>query len=136
LERSFEGDIEEIAITHKDRVCRIGYDLVEFVLSKLGIKIKVMVPSESPETEENSTKEFADDLLFIVTVFVVRCHGQRAAENKRRRKRERATQEEDQKERKKQKRSSNREFNHNSSLSRQEAEGIIDEMAGDIQMDL
>jgi predicted site-specific integrase-resolvase len=136
LERAFEGDIEEIAITYKDRLCRIGYDLVEFMLSKLGVKIKVMVPSESPETEGDSTKELADDLLSIVTVFVARYHGQRAAENKRRRKRERATQEEDQEERKKQKGSTSREDNHNSSLSRQAAEGNIDEMAGDSQMDL
>jgi putative resolvase len=136
LERAFEGDIEEIAITSKDRLCRIGYDLVEFMLSKLGVKIKVMVPSESPETEGDSNKELADDLLSIVTVFVARYHGQRAAENKRRRKCERATQEEDQEERKKQKGSSSREDNHNSSLSRQAAEGNIDEMAGDSQMDL
>jgi predicted site-specific integrase-resolvase len=135
LERAFEGDIEDIAITYKDRLCRIGYDLVEFMLSKLGVKIKVMVPSESPETEGDSNKELADDLLSIVTVFVARYHGQRAAENKRR-KRERATQEEDQDERKKQKGSVIREDSHNSSLSRQAAEGNIDEMAGDSQMDL
>jgi putative resolvase len=137
LERAFEGDIEEIAITHKDRLCRIGYDLVEFMLSKLGVKIKVMVPSESSETEgNNSTKELADDLLSIVTVFVARYHGQRAAENKRRRKRERATQEEDQEECKKQKGSTSREDDHNPPLPGRGTEEDTDEMAGDGQMDI
>jgi predicted site-specific integrase-resolvase len=131
LERAFEGDIEEIAITHKDRLCRIGYDLVEFMLSKLGVKIKVMVPSESSETEGDSTKELADDLLSIVTVFVARYHGQRAAENKRRRKRERTTQEEDQEKCMKQKGSASREDNHNSPLSGQGTKENTDEMAGD-----
>ncbi len=58
------------------------------------------------------------------------------AENKRRRKHERASQEEDQEERKTQKGSTSREDNHNLCLSRQVAEGNIDEVAGESQMDL
>jgi predicted site-specific integrase-resolvase len=49
LERAFEVDIEEAAITYKDRLCRIGFGLVEFMLNKLGVNIKVVVPSKSPE---------------------------------------------------------------------------------------
>jgi predicted site-specific integrase-resolvase len=129
LEQAFKGDIEEIAITYKDRLYRIGYDLIKFMLSKLGVKIKVMVPSESSETEGDSTKELADDLLSIVTMFIARYHRQRAAENKRRRKCERTTQKEDQEKCKKQKGSTSREDNHNLPLPGQGTEE--DKMAGD-----
>ncbi len=42
------------------------------MLNKLIVKMKVVVPSESPENERDSTRELADDLLSIVTVFVER----------------------------------------------------------------
>jgi predicted site-specific integrase-resolvase len=119
LERAFEGDIEEIAITHKDRLFRISFYLVEFMLNKLGVKIKVVVPSESPENEGDSTRELTDDLLSIITVFVERYHGKRATENRRRRKHERATEEEDQN--KYRRESASGEDNHDPSLSRQES---------------
>ncbi len=42
-----------------------------------------MVPSEDAETEGDNTKELADDLPSIVTVFVTRYHGQIGAENRK-----------------------------------------------------
>jgi putative resolvase len=72
LERAFIGDIEEIVITHRDRLCRFRYELVEFVFSKLNIKIKVMVPIERSGTEIDETQEFSEDLISIVTAFVAR----------------------------------------------------------------
>jgi predicted site-specific integrase-resolvase len=45
FERAIEEDIEDVAITHKNRLCIIAYDLFEFILNKLGVKIKVMIPS-------------------------------------------------------------------------------------------
>jgi hypothetical protein len=42
------------------------------MLNKLGVKIKVVVPTEIPENEGDSTRELADSLLSIVTVLVAR----------------------------------------------------------------
>ena len=41
LERVHRGDIQEVAITHKDRLCRYGFELVEFIFQKTGTKILV-----------------------------------------------------------------------------------------------
>src|SRR5690606_34860515 len=96
LDRAFNRDIEEIVITHKDRLCRFGYDLIEYMLDKLDVKIKLMVSSQSTDAAgRDDTQELSEDLLSMVTVvFVARHHGKRSAENRRRRKRERTSQEE------------------------------------------
>jgi predicted site-specific integrase-resolvase len=82
-----------VTITHKEKFCIIVYNLFVFIFNKLGVKIKVAVPSEGSENGE-STKGLIEDFLSVFTRFVAKYHGHRAAENRRRRKG--GSQEEDQ----------------------------------------
>ena len=82
LERVHKGTVSEVVVRHKDRLCRYGLELLEFIFKKAGTKLVVL----SQEQEATSTKELADDLLAITTVFVARHNGQRSAENRRKRK--------------------------------------------------
>ena len=41
LEQVYSGTIEEIAILHKDRLCRYEYELIEFICKKAGTRIVV-----------------------------------------------------------------------------------------------
>jgi len=71
---AINGDLEKLAIAHKDRLCRIGYELIEFILqtySKTEIIIEE-VKKESPE------EEVVNDLLQIITVFGARVNGLRS----------------------------------------------------------
>ena len=39
---TFKGDIEEIVIAHKDRLCRFGYELLSYIFEKHGVKLVVL----------------------------------------------------------------------------------------------
>ena len=65
---------------HKDRLCRYGTELVEFIFKKTGTRLLVY-----GQHETTNTQELADDLLAITTVFVARNNGQRSAANRKRR---------------------------------------------------
>ena len=81
LERVHSGVVAEIVVMHKDRLCRYGLELIIFILEKAGTKLVVYGNAEV----EDRTRELADDLLAITTIFVARHHGQRSVTNKRRR---------------------------------------------------
>lgn len=79
LERAFKGMVSEVVVMHKDRLCRFGYELVEFILRQTGTKLLVHVQGN----DDNKTyeQELADDLLAVVTVFAARKHGKRKYAN-------------------------------------------------------
>lgn len=86
LELIHAGDCEEIVVAYRDRLCRFGYELVEWLAQKHDCRI--VVHTESLDIQENSIgdTELAEDLLSVVTFFTARHNGLRTAKNKRRRK--------------------------------------------------
>jgi predicted site-specific integrase-resolvase len=73
LDSALKGDISEIVVTHRDRLCRFGFELIERIVSKFNGKIVVLDKEKtSPE------KELVDDLLSIITVFSSRLYGLRS----------------------------------------------------------
>lgn len=81
LDSVHEGNVEEIVVLYKDRLCRFGIELVEFICQKASCKI--LVHSNCEQLETNHEQELAQDLLSIITVFVARNNGQRAGQNRR-----------------------------------------------------
>lgn len=81
LDKAIRGMVKEIVVSHRDRLARVGFELLEFVFERVGTKLLVQRGNE--ETDE---QDLASDLLAITTVFVASHHGKRAAENKKRRK--------------------------------------------------
>ena len=79
LELVYEGVVGEIIVMHRDRLARIGQELLDGIFKKFGVKL--LVHCQSQDNEEGKT----DELLSIITLFVASHHGQRAAANKRRR---------------------------------------------------
>lgn len=74
LDSAIKGNVEEIVVTHKDRLCRFGFEFVERIVSTCSNgKIVVLDQQEtSPE------KELVNDLISIVTVFSSRLYGLRS----------------------------------------------------------
>jgi predicted site-specific integrase-resolvase len=72
LERCRDGDIEEIAVAARDRLCRFSFELLEYVFGLLGARI-VVLDSEDVSPEQ----ELSDDLLSIVQIFCCRKNGKR-----------------------------------------------------------
>lgn len=87
LDKVYDKLIEEIVVSYRDRLCRFGFELIEWICEKSGTKIVVLntpVCSELREGESH-TSELAEDLLAITTVFVARNNGLRSASNRRNR---------------------------------------------------
>ena len=73
LDTAFKGDIGEVVVTHKDRLCRFGFELVLRIIESTNGKILVLDKEEtSPE------KELVNDILSIITVFSSRLYGFRS----------------------------------------------------------
>ncbi len=72
LERAIGGDCITLCIAHKDRLCRFGFDLIEWIIKRSGGEIVVLDKTVlSPESE------LTGDLLHILHVFSCRMHGLR-----------------------------------------------------------
>lgn len=73
LDSALEGNIQEIVVTHRDRLCRFGFELVEHIIEKFDGTIVVLDnQATSPE------QELTGDLLSIITVFSSRLYGLRS----------------------------------------------------------
>jgi len=74
LENCLQGTIGEIVVTHKDRLSRFGYDLIESVVSKAGGKITLLDKENHCIPRE---QELSEDILSIIHVFNCRQMGKR-----------------------------------------------------------
>ena len=74
LDAAIKGDIEEIVVTHKDRLCRFGFELIErFITQSSDGKIVVLDQKKTSPQEE-----LVNDLISIITVFSSRLYGLRS----------------------------------------------------------
>jgi len=89
LERASRGIVSEVVVTHRDRLCRFAFDLLQHILSLHSAKLVVLF-NESTSDEQ----ELAEDILAINTVFICRMQGRRAARYRRERQNGRKTQDE------------------------------------------
>ena len=69
-----KNNLEELVIAYKDRLCRIGYDLIEYILKEYS-NTKIIIEKEEEKSPE---KELTDDLIEIITVFSSKLHGMRS----------------------------------------------------------
>jgi excisionase family DNA binding protein len=73
LEMIMNNEISELVITHKDRLCRFGFDMIEKMMTHNNAIITILEDEKtSPE------EEMVKDLISIVTVFSSRLYGLRS----------------------------------------------------------
>jgi len=77
LERAMSGNIEEVVVAHRDRLCRFAFELLQFVFEQCGTRLVVC----DTETHQSSEQELADDLLSIVHIYSCRNMGRRRYSN-------------------------------------------------------
>jgi predicted site-specific integrase-resolvase len=70
--------VEKVVIMYKDRLLRIGYELVENLCAKYGTSIEVI-----DNTEKTEEQELVEELVQIVTVLSCRLQGRRANKAKK-----------------------------------------------------
>lgn len=72
LEQSMLGNVSEVVVANRDRLCRFAFELIEFVLSKKGVKLIVL---NSDSKESTIDHELSDDILSIIHVYSCRQTG-------------------------------------------------------------
>ena len=73
MDLAHKGELQEVVVTYKDRLCRFGFELFEYILETQS-NAKIMVLCHNSSSKES---ELATDLLSIITVFSARMHGLR-----------------------------------------------------------
>lgn len=79
LELAMSGNLEVLAVAHKDRLCRIAFELVEWILQKHGCTTIVV---QSVPVHKGTEQEFVDDIISIIHSFSARTYGHRSSKEK------------------------------------------------------
>jgi predicted site-specific integrase-resolvase len=74
IDIAIAGQLEKLAVSYKDRLCRIGYPLIEHLLIKYS-NTEIIVDAEKAETVN---EEIANDLMQIITVYTAKINGMRS----------------------------------------------------------
>lgn len=74
LDLAIQGDIGEVVVTHRDRLCRFGFELVERLVTERSNGVIVVLDKKEISPHE----ELVCDLISIVTVFSSRIYGLRS----------------------------------------------------------
>jgi len=78
LDEAIKGNIGEVVVTHKDRLCRFGFELIEGIILEQS-KGKILVLNKK---ETSPHEELVNDLISIITVFSSRLYGLRSSKIK------------------------------------------------------
>lgn len=79
LNAVIDGEIGRLVITHKDRLLRLGAELVFAICEAKGVEVVIINHGEETTFEE----ELAKDVLEIITVFSARLYGSRSRKNQK-----------------------------------------------------
>lgn len=74
LDQVYNGGVSHVAVMHKDRLVRIGREVLEWVFAKHGTKLVVY-----GDQENTTSSDLAADLLAVTTVLVASHNGKRSA---------------------------------------------------------
>ena len=56
------GELEEIVVSHRDRLCRFAFELFEWIFSKNNTKLVVLDKTD----HKSSSEELSEDVLAII----------------------------------------------------------------------
>ena len=73
------GEVSTVVVAHRDRLSRLAFDLIEYIVEETGAKLVVRNQDESVSPSE----ELGEDLLSIVHDFSSRAYGRRSYKRKR-----------------------------------------------------
>lgn len=93
LDNCIQGIVKEVVVAYKDRLCRFGFDMLEWIFSKYNVQLLVL-NKEVSEPEAELTR----DLLSIINVFSARINGRRKYKTNKNKKKDKQSEEEEERE--------------------------------------
>lgn len=78
IDLAIKGDLAEVVVSYRDRLCRFGYDMLSWIITTYSHgHITVLHKSEEETPEEEITR----DILQIMNVYVAKINGRRSKKN-------------------------------------------------------
>lgn len=74
IKYAISNSLRNLVVAYKDRLCRIGYDLIEHILIDYS-DTNIIIDSQKKET---INEEIANDILQIITVYSAKINGMRS----------------------------------------------------------
>ena len=74
IEYGINDNLENLVVTYKDRLCRIGFELIEHILTTYS-KTLITIENNNYKTAE---EDITEDLIEIITVYSSKLHGKRS----------------------------------------------------------
>ena len=78
IDYAISGKLEKLVVAYKDRLCRIGFDMIEHILTKYS-NTQIIIDHQ---IEETINEEIANDILQIITVYSAKVNGMRSYKKK------------------------------------------------------
>ena len=95
LEQISSKNVRQVVVTFKDRMCRFGFELIEWIFKKYNVEFVVLNKLSNIKEDIFGTSELAEDLIAITTIFVARNNGKRSAMFRKQRKEKEKKEEEE-----------------------------------------
>lgn len=73
LDLAMRGNISEVVVAHRDRLCRFGFELIEWIFERNNVKLSVL----DGDDHKSPNEELADDILSIIHVYSCKQMGKR-----------------------------------------------------------
>lgn len=73
IDRVLQRSVQEVKVFHRDRLCRFGFEILEYIFGACGARI--MVCEQDPT--RSAEQEFAEDLIEITHYFSCSFYGRR-----------------------------------------------------------
>lgn len=74
IDSAIKGELKELVIAYKDRLARIGYDLIEMIVNKYSNGVITILNKNEEETPQ---EELTKDIITIMNVYVAKINGLR-----------------------------------------------------------
>lgn len=77
LELLHRGAVKQVVVAHRDRLARIGFDLIHSLIERSGA-VLVDDSDSDPRRDSGEVSELTQDLVAIITHYAARIHGKRS----------------------------------------------------------
>jgi predicted site-specific integrase-resolvase len=77
IDMAIRGELDILVLTYKDRLCRIGYELLEYIFVTYS-QTNIIIENNR---NESINDEITNDLIEIITVYSAKIHGKRHYDN-------------------------------------------------------
>ena len=74
IDLAVKNELDEVVVTYQDRLCRIGYNLIEFILKQYS-GARIIIENSNYRSPQ---QEITEDLIEIITVYSSRLYGSRS----------------------------------------------------------